>query len=254
MGANASYVQNKVVQTIENVTKTSCQNRAAVDQTIEGIRINMSKGAKCGDITFSNEASLMADCNMENYAKALAAQSMELTVAQSNSFALPGTFNVSMTQQERESAIKQILEQKCGNEQAVKQTLRNITVTLEDPDTACTALRFANNANLTAQCVSSVVLSALTENKDKVTVTQSNEISPFAILAIMVPILIFFGVIYFVFRKKPQPVTGVPRKGAMKRPAGPAPQRPTSSLSGISNTLGGLADTATKLKGVVGKK
>lgn len=254
MGGNFSTNVSKVVQTIENVTKTSCQNRMTSDQDISGIRVNLSKGAKCGDITFSNEASLMGDCNMDNFAKALAAQSMELTVANSAGLTLPGTFNVSMTQQQRESAIKQILEQKCGNEQAVKQTLRNISVTIEDPGTSCATLKFANNANLTSQCISAVILDAISENKDKVAVTQTNEVSPLALLAILVPILIFFGVIYFVFRKKPQPVTGVPRKGAMKRPAGPAPQRPTSSLSGISNTLGGLADTATKLKGVVGKK
>lgn len=253
MGSNLSVTQSKVLQAIENVTKTSCKNRQSVDQDISNLRVELSGAARCGNIEITNEASLMADCNMENFAKALAAQSMELTVNQTAGLTLPLSFNVSMSQQERESVIKQILEQECGNEQAVKQKLKNNVVTVSD-QAACDAIRIANTANLTAQCVTKTVLDALTENKDVVKVTQVAEVSMWAILAIMVPILIFFGVLYFVFRKKPQPVAGVPRKGAMKRPPGPAPTPASRGLSGISQTLGGLADTATKLKGVAGKK
>jgi len=219
---------SKMMAVVENSTKSSCKNRQAVDQEIEGIRVSF-KGSKCKDILVSNRATLMGDCKMDSIAQALAQQTMELTKEQAAGLTLPGTFNISMDMQERTNIIKQHLEQECGSEQAVKQKLKNQVFEFENSD--CGTLQFVNDANLTAQCVSKVVQDALSKQKDVIDIKQTNEVSPWAILAIMIPLLIIVGVVFFIFRSRQQ------QKPPMKRPPMKAGVKSVTGAQGVTSVL-----------------
>lgn len=257
MGANISTVVNRAVSTIDTASKASCKNFQQVDQSIKGINVKLV-GASCGDITIANKAAMSADCNLDQLASALASASMELSVQQSNGLALPGSVNISTAVADRTQVIKQRLEQDCGSNQLIKQTIEGATVELyPDPingtQASCKSLSIINDSNLTTQCAIKSISSALAKLEDKIKVEQSNAISPWALLAIFVPLLIFIGVLYFIFRKKPTGPGGPPRKmpppgrkGAP--PLGQAPKPPTSSFIPSGDTLRGAADFARSLR------
>jgi hypothetical protein len=240
MGGNFSTNMSKMMAVVENSTKASCKPRQAVDQEIDGLRVSF-KNSACRNIDIGNRSTLVADCDMSSVAQALAQQTMELTKQQAAGLTLPGTFNISMDMQERTNVIKQHLEQECATEQAVKQKLKNAVFEFEGSE--CDTLKIVNQANLTSQCISKVVQDALSKQKDTVSLSQTNEVSPWAILAIMLPILLIVGVVFFVRSRQQQkpPMKRPPMKAGAKGVAGV-----TSGLPSVEE-LGKYGQAARKL-------
>lgn len=201
MGANVSATYDKALSVIKNTASTSCTNFMATDQEISGIQLNF-RGSRCGDIDFTNRATLVSNCNMSAIAQALAESSMQLTKTQAAGLTLPLTFNVSLDVADRTKIIEQELVQQCGSEALAKQRIRNVSLSF-DENSSCDNIRFLNDASITTQCVAAVVADAVSSQKDTTNIAQTNAISPWALLAIFVPILIFIGVLYFLFRSKP---------------------------------------------------
>lgn len=210
MGGNLSTVKNKAISTIESSSKASCKNYQQVDQEMKNVNVELI-GADCGPIFIGNRAVMQADCDMDQFASALAEASMDLEISQAAGLTLPGTFNISSTQSEREQAIRQQLEIDCGNEQKIKQKTANINVTLRpDPiggtPASCKSLDIINEAELTTACVIKSVSDVIAKVEDKIAIKQTNEVSPLALLLLMIPLIIVGVILYYVFRaqkKKP---------------------------------------------------
>lgn len=197
MGTQISTQVNKVMQTIENTSRTSCKSQSLIDQSIQGLNVDFSN-AKCGDIVISNKAKAGSVCDLGAMAASLAQASMELNTQQTQGLGLPG-ISISTSVADRTNIMKQILESSCGSEQAIKQQINNVTFRFGE-GASCNSLKFINDADVTTQCVAKVAAEALSKSQDVIKTTQTNDIGLLFPLLILGGILLFVGILYGIYK------------------------------------------------------
>lgn len=264
MGANVSTQIARATTELSNVQKNECKNQSQIEQTIGNINVNLV-GASCGNIEFTNTATVNQMCDLSGAAKALAEAAQGLSAEQKSTLSLSANVSTGIT--ENTTKIQTILENDCGNESLIKQKIQGANITLQPYVSAdgktvipasCDILKFANSASAQQQCVLKTVSDQLSKLDQKQDAKQVTEFPPllsgllmFMLLpAIGIGVIIFIIVIMKMLKKKDgaggpiiDPKTGKPIGGMS-----------ASSIQGTADSVGAAAGTVKSLAGMFNKK
>lgn len=225
MGANVSTTVDKATNIVENVTKTSCEMRQAVDQSIENIRLDLTD-TSCDNLSFTNRVKLVGTCNLDAVASALAEASADLTAEQTTALGIG--INVNSTVRDRTNIIRNIIEQRCSSEQLAAQSIKGVTII--GRNLSCNQLQFLNEADVTTQCVMTAVMDAVTNDNfkaaSKQTVDWFSGLSKYGLYIVLILGIVFGGRLLLSARQNQQDSTA---------PATPAPA--VSDAEGMSAQL-----------------
>lgn len=198
---NVQTTISRAATVVDNVTKTSCgPQRQAVNQNM-GVNLDLTN-TRCSNLSFVNKAVTVSDCNLGAISEALAKETTGMTSEQVAGLGLG--LNVNSSIQDRTAKISNYLEQSCGNETAINQTL-NIRVRGENLD--CNQLQGLNEASATQQCIMAAVAKQVDTSKFQNASAQKTDILggltgllALGPLFILGAILLGFGMIYLLFR------------------------------------------------------
>jgi large-conductance mechanosensitive channel len=178
MGGNISTQINRVTQILKNVTENSCAINQDIQQDISGLDIVLNK-SKCGDITIANRASLGGSCDLGAMASSLAQASTEMTAEQVSALNL--SFNADTKVSERTSVIENVLKNKCGAEQSIRQNIEDVKITLNEAE--CDTINLLNSANAQVACAAKTVIDSIDTAEMKATSKQ--EAKPLLSIGVM---------------------------------------------------------------------
>uniref|UniRef100_A0A6C0BPN8 Myristylated IMV envelope protein n=1 Tax=viral metagenome TaxID=1070528 RepID=A0A6C0BPN8_9ZZZZ len=185
---NVSTTVQKATDIIRNNTAQSCDLTQAVDQNMN-VRLDLTD-TNCPNLSFVNRAKLVGECNFGQTASALAEASTDLTTEQEMGLGLG--INADTTVAERTAIFEQYLEQKCGNEGAIKQ---NLVLDVKGKNLRCDQLQALNEADLTTACAINAVSQTLTSNQFEKATTQSSDILGGLTSLLSAPLFILGGII-----------------------------------------------------------
>ena len=158
MGANISTNVNEMEREIKTSLKQSCTPKVGVTQQINGNYIVLRGRAKCGTISFKNDARITSTCNMDSTATVLAKYATKLTEKQKAGLGL----NISTNINKNKEIISTELEQKCGASANLTQEMNNNRIEIWD-NAQCDMIEFMNTSDVTSSCVMKLVANATSD-------------------------------------------------------------------------------------------
>ncbi len=205
MGANVSTQVATVSTTLQNVQQTNCKNDSEIDQSIGNIEVNLV-GSKCGDISFTNTATVSQMCDLSGTASALAQAAQGLSAQQKASLSLSA--NISTGVQDNTTKIQQILDANCGSASKINQTIKGAKITIQPYVSAdgrtvipasCDILKFANSAGAQQQCILKTVTDTVSKLDQSQAAVQTQESIGSLISGLLTgPMLLIFGPIILI--------------------------------------------------------
>lgn len=220
MGANVATKINEVNNTIKNNMTANCRNLSDVNQTIEGITIEL-EGCSCGDVNLKNSATVNQSCDLDTVAGALADAVQGATTEQMLGLGLGA--NVSTDIQKNKTDILNTLTAECGSEALIKQRLANNTIKMKSqvvcvggtlfrrPECIvvpceCNNINVINDSNAGQQCVQSVVQDAVStmtqQSASKQVIDALPNLGALAMLALSPCIIIIILVVIGMLKPK----------------------------------------------------
>jgi hypothetical protein len=168
MGANVSTSRQETTQKMITNLKENCHPTGQADEEIKHFRIKLAGHANCDAVILENRATASTQCNLDSLIKDLATSAAQLTDKQKAGLG----FNVSTDIQSNEIEIRKYLELNCGSTSAIRQHIDGVNLTVTD-DASCNLVKFMNQADAHAFCVSNVVTNAMSKISDKAAITQT---------------------------------------------------------------------------------